>query len=68
MDKSSGVMNRKHLVVDATPGKRPSVLVWGLTDDAEIKRVIALYRANYPHQATVAILAADWGAFESAHR
>lgn len=61
-------MNSRHLIVDATPGKRPSVLVWGLTDDAEIKRVIALYRTNYPHQTIVALLASDWEAFDAAHR
>ena len=27
---------KKRLIADATPGKRPSVLVWGLKDDAEI--------------------------------
>jgi len=61
-------MQRKHLIVDATPGKRATVLAWGLSDDAEIKRVVGLYRASRPHQTTVAIFASDWEAFEASHR
>lgn len=53
---------QRHHVVDCTPGQRPRVLIWSLTDNAEIKRIVGIYRQSQPHATICAVLASDFDA------